>query len=125
MRAPAREVADELEELFAKRPPSPRRAFTIWPAARCRKASGCTSAGGNGTGLLLIIDASRVLHLNATACDYAWLYLRGLGEAELLEARPQGYPRGPQAGGRRLGGHPRNLDAMLGDSAVRPITFLD
>ncbi|HOS99558.1 MAG TPA: radical SAM protein [Acidobacteriota bacterium] len=113
-----------LKGFFAKRQP-------IAPAGLHHLAGGPVPAGKrvhlrveqDGTGLLLI-DASRVLHLNPTACDYAWLHLRGLGEAELLKRIRKHYRVSRRQSAADWAAIRETLDAMLGDSEVCPITFL-
>ncbi len=113
-----------LKGFFAKRQP-------IAPAGLHHLAGGPVPAGKrvhlrveqDGTGLLLI-DASRVLHLNPTACDYAWLHLRGLGEAELLKHIRKHYRVSRRQAAADWAAIRETLDAMLGDSEVCPITFL-
>ena len=68
--------------------------FAGTPALRGKRLHLRVDAGGQA---LLLIDASRVLHLNMTACDYIYLFLQGLAEAEILRRIRIEYSLTPEA----------------------------
>ena len=95
--------------------------FAGTPALRGKRLHLRVDPGGHA---LLLIDASRVLHLNPTACDYVYLFLQGLTEEEILRRIRKHYRVGKGQAAAVWGNIRATLDAMLGDAEVCPITYL-
>jgi radical SAM protein with 4Fe4S-binding SPASM domain len=77
----------------------------------------------DGSGLLLI-DASKVLHLNPTACDFAWLRLSGVPQQEAVKSIRRRYRIGRAAADSDWAEFHRTVDCLLADEPVCPVTFL-
>lgn len=79
-------------------------------------------AGAEGG--ILVIDASRILHLNPTAQDFAWLILRGYPRDEALRKIRARYFVSAEEARRDYDSVRNAIDCMLSDQPVCPVTFL-
>jgi radical SAM protein with 4Fe4S-binding SPASM domain len=75
-------------------------------------------------GGVLVIDASKVLHLNPTAVDFAWLILRGYSDREAIRRMRSRYSVSADIALRDYESVRNALDCMLSDVPVCPVTFL-
>jgi radical SAM protein with 4Fe4S-binding SPASM domain len=95
--------------------------FAGLPALQGKRLHLRVDPGGHA---LLLIDASRVLHLNATACDFVYLFLQGLNEDEIFRRIQKRYRVSRSQAAADWGNIRATLDAMLGDAEVCPVTYL-
>lgn len=77
----------------------------------------------DGSGIL-VLDASKVLHLNATACDFAWMYFSGSTPAEAVKTLAGRYRTSRSVLETDWEEFQRTLERLLADEPVCPVTFL-
>lgn len=80
-----------------------------------------TECDGSG---ILVIDASKILHLNSTACDFAWLHLTGSTPAEAVKTLARRYRISRSVLKADWEEFQRTLECLLADEPVCPVTFL-
>ncbi len=76
-----------------------------------------------GSGILGV-DASRILHLNGTACDMVWLVLEGLPRDQAVRRMRKTWRVSRETAEKDFDDMRRILDAFVEDSPVCPVTFL-
>jgi radical SAM protein with 4Fe4S-binding SPASM domain len=77
----------------------------------------------DGSGLM-VIDASKVIHLNRTACDFAFLMLSGAGREEAVDRIRRRYRAGRAQLEADWDEFMGTVECLLGDEPVCPVTFL-
>lgn len=108
--------------LFSRNPPGP-----IAPAGLHHYRRGSARihlrVGRDGSGVLAI-DASKIVHLNRTACDIAWLVLEGVPRREAVKRIRSLYRTGPGRAGADIDSVGRAIDAFLDGGSACPVEFL-
>ncbi len=79
---------------------------------------------GRDGGGVMSIDASKIVHLNRTACDIAWLLLEETRPGEAIRLITRRYRTGRRQAGSDLEAVARVLDALSAESEGCPVEFL-
>jgi len=80
-------------------------------------------AGADGRGILTV-DASRIIHLNPTATDMAWMLLSDVPQQEALKRLRRRYAVSARKAASDLSAFTETLEGILESGATEPITFL-
>ncbi len=78
----------------------------------------------DGSGVL-IVNASTVLHLNQTAAEYAYYFVRGVPEAEVLKNFASRYRVEREQISQHYHEFIERIDALVSTPDLDPVTFLD
>lgn len=78
----------------------------------------------NGEGLL-VLDASTVLHLNRTATEYAYYWIRGMPDGEIARLISTRYKIGREQAAKDLSDLKDRLETLIKTPDLDPVTFLD